>query len=224
VSTLRSTLAHSVGAFVAVTSVVLGATVAASLSSNPGAGQSESHRRATMHVAAAPESVGPPSAGPPSAGPPSVGPPSPGGLSSQIPGPPSPGGLSSQIPDTSAAASQTALLTASGVLVAHGNRFHIYQLRLAEPVTITVRGRSFTTTTVYRIDIAAGPYEIRDLPNVVSLNGRPLAVGLESRDLSRLQAFTFDQSVLTRGATLQVSYGLATETSTTWSDTIEVNR
>jgi hypothetical protein len=169
--------------------------VAASLNSHHGSGQPASHSRA-LTTAAEPESLAQPA----------------------------PGGLSSQIPDTSAAARQPALLTASGVLVAHGDRFRIYRLHLASPVTVRVRGSSLTTSTVYRIDLTAGPYQVRDMPNVVSMDGRPLAVGLESRDLSKLSAFTFDGSVLTSGATLQVSYGLATEASTTWTGTIEVNR
>jgi hypothetical protein len=185
-----------VGAFVAVTAVVLGITVAVSLNSHHGSGPSAAPSRIIARPAAALENLSRPS----------------------------PGGLSSQIPDTSAAAQQTELLTKSGVLVAHGDQFRIYRLQMPKPVTVQVAGRSLTTRTVYRIDIAAGPYQVRDMPNVVSINNRPLAVGLESSDLATLRAFTFDKSVLTEGATLQVSYGLATKVSTTWNSKIEVNR
>lgn len=195
-SKLRSAVALPAGVFVAVTAVVLGITVASSLTSHHGSEQSSSHSRTVTDPAAARENLARPS----------------------------PGGLSSRIPDTSAAARQTPLLTESGTLVAHGDQFRIYRLRMAEPVTVRVLGHSLTTSTVYRIDITAGPYQVRDMPNVVSMNGRPLAVGLESPDLSMLRAFTFDKSVLTRGATLEVSYGLPSEVSTTWQRTIEVTR
>jgi hypothetical protein len=128
----------------------------------------------------------------------------------------------SQIPDTTVAAQDAALQTRAGVLVARGTDFRIEQVDLTKPTTVTVRGESLKATSVYRIVITAGPYPMQDMPSVVSLNTRPLAIGLESVDLQSLTAFTFDKSVLTNGALLTVSLGLPNTRSTTWTSAIEV--
>ncbi len=76
--------------------------------------------------------------------------------------------------------------------------------------------------SVYRIVITAGPYQMRDMPSVVSIDNRPLAIGIESTDLTSLTAFSFDKSVLTQGAKLMVSWGLPSSATTTWTSAIEV--
>jgi hypothetical protein len=116
------------------------------------------------------------------------------------------------------------LHTAPGVLVARGNHFIIEKVALPRALTVDVRGTSVVAHSVYRITITAGPYQMRDMPAVVSLGNRPLALGIESTDLASLMAFSFDSSVLTPGATLQVSYGLPDKFTTVWSSVIEVVR
>lgn len=133
-----------------------------------------------------------------------------------------PGSTASRIPDTSIAAGNQALHTRSGVLVARGDHVTIEKVALSKPVSVAVRGTSVTAHSVYRIAITAGPYQMRDMPAVVSLGNRPLAVGMESVDLKSLLAFTFDSSVLSPGASLRVSYGLANPSTTVWSSAIEV--
>ena len=133
-----------------------------------------------------------------------------------------PDSMVSQIPDTSIAAGDDALRTRPGTLVAQGDQFRIEKVALTAPVTVTVKGAAITADSVFRITITAGPYEMRDMPAVVSLDNSPLAMGIESVDLASLTAFTFDASVVTNGATLSVSYGLPNPTSTVWSAPVEV--
>jgi hypothetical protein len=135
---------------------------------------------------------------------------------------PAPGSFSSRIPDTTIATQDEALRTRPGVLVARGKDFRIERVALTHPATVSVRGKAMTATSVFRIVITAGPYQMRDMPSVVSLGERPLAIGMESSDLASLTSFTFDRSVLTQGATLRVSWGLPTPQSTTWTSAIEV--
>lgn len=131
-------------------------------------------------------------------------------------------GLLSQIPDTSIAAGDGALHARAGVLVAQGDKFRIEKVALTTPVTVSVQGTSITADSVYRVTITAGPYVMRDMAAIVSINNRPLAMGMESADLASLMAFTFDSSVLTSGASLAVSYGLPDQTNTVWSSSVEV--
>lgn len=131
-------------------------------------------------------------------------------------------GLLSKIPDTSLAAGDEALRTRPGVLVAEGDKLRIEKVPLTAPATVSVRGATVTVDSVYRITITAGPYAMRDMPAIVSIDNRPLAIGGESADLASLVAFTFDDSVVTSGATVAVSYGLPDQTTTVWSTTLEV--
>jgi hypothetical protein len=195
VSKPRHTAALVVGVFVAVVAVVLGAAAAT--------GWRTHHKEAPAAAAHAPDNSVAAVA-----------------LSSD----PVPGSFASRIPDTSVAAQDAALQTRAGVLVARGKDFRIEKVDLARPTTVDVRGRSFRATSVYRIVITAGPYRMQDMPSIVSLNTRPLAIGLESVDLQSLTAFTFDKSVLTDGALLTVSLGLPNSQSTTWTSAIEVVR
>jgi hypothetical protein len=193
VSKPRHAAALVVGVFVAVVAVVLGATAAT--------GWRTHHHEAPAASAHAP--VSPLAAVSQGGG--------------QIPG-----SFSSRIPDTSMAAQDAALQKRAGVLVARGKDFRIEQVTLTKPTSVSVRGTTIQATSVYRITITAGPYQMRDMPNVVSLNQRPLAIGMESADLTSLTAFTFDRSVLTDGAALTVSYGPPSSQSTTWTSAIEV--
>jgi hypothetical protein len=128
----------------------------------------------------------------------------------------------SQVPDTSLAAGNTALYTRAGTLVAQGDALRIERVALDSPATVDVRGASVTVDSVFRITISAGPYEMRDMPAIVSINDRALSVGVESTDLADLVAFTFDSSVVSAGATLAVSYGLPGSVPSVWSTTVEV--
>jgi hypothetical protein len=130
--------------------------------------------------------------------------------------------FASQVPDTSLAAGNPVLYERAGTLVARGADVRIEKIALDSPATVDVRGTSVTVTSVFRITISAGPYEMRDMAPVVSVDGRALAIGSESADLANLVAFTFDSSVVHAGSTLAVTYGLPGSTTPMWSTTLEV--
>jgi hypothetical protein len=134
---------------------------------------------------------------------------------------PAPGSLMSRIPDTSVVAGDTALHSKPGTLVASGKGFRVERVALARPVRAQVDGRSLMAHSVLRLTITAGTWVPRDLAPVVWLDGRPLAIGMESSDLAGLTAFTFDESLLVRGAKVQVGYGLPETTTATWTSTVE---
>ncbi len=130
--------------------------------------------------------------------------------------------MASQIPNTSVVAENSSLHTKPGVVVAHGHDFVVERVALAHPTTYSLHGRTSVAHSFYRVTITAGPYQVRDMPAIVSVNGHPLSMGMESPDLSSLMAFTFDHIVVTNGATMAVSYGLPNATSTIWTSKIEV--
>jgi hypothetical protein len=126
-----------------------------------------------------------------------------------------------QLPDTSQAFADPALMTRAGTEVATGSDARIERVALTAPLTVQLGGSATTVDVVYRITITAGPYVVRDMPAIVSIDGRALGVAMESADLSALTAFTFDASVLD-GTTLGVSYGLPDATNAVWSTPLEV--
>lgn len=130
--------------------------------------------------------------------------------------------MASKIPDTSVVAENASLHTKPGVVVARGHDFVVERVSLAHPTTYSLHGQTHVAHSFYRVTISAGPYQVRDMPAVLSINGHPLCLGMESPDLSSLLGFTFDHVVLTNGATLAVSYGLPSATSTIWKAKIEV--
>ena len=77
---------------------------------------------------------------------------------------------------------------------------------------------------MFRVTISAGPYVIRDMPAIVSVDGVPVGIGAESVDLGSLVLWTHDEVVVSDGATVGLSYGLPGSAAIEWSTTLEVVR
>ena len=142
-----------------------------------------------------------------------------------MPGPekvPAPTGLFAVVPAPPDAARDASLAAKAGTLVAQGVDVRVESVPLAAPTTVEVDGASRSVSSVFRVTISAGPYLIRDMPAIVSVDGVPVGVATESVDLSSLVLFTFDEAVVTNGATIALSYGLPGQAPTDWSTTLEV--
>ena len=109
-----------------------------------------------------------------------------------------------------------------GTLVAQGADLRVESVPLAAPATVEVGGVSQSVSSVFRVTISAGPYVVRDMPAIISVNDAPVGIGAESVDLSRLVLFTYDPVIVTDGATVSLSYGLPGSAPTDWSTTLEV--
>jgi len=132
------------------------------------------------------------------------------------------GGLFAEVPAPPDAARDAALAAKAGTLVAQGADLVIESVALAAPITVDVAGVSRAVSSVYRVTISAGPYVIRDMPAIVSVDGAPIGVAAESVDLGSLVLFTYDDVVVADGATVALSYGLPGDAPTDWSTTLEV--
>jgi hypothetical protein len=85
--------------------------------------------------------------------------------------------------------------------------YRAYELALAQPVTVTVNGKSITTSTAWRLNITGGPFAARAVPAIIEIDGVPAGVALESADQSELRLVTFDPAALHQGAQVTVAYG-----------------
>jgi hypothetical protein len=186
------------GAIVAVLAVVVGATAASGW--RPGADPSaagQSGRSISPAAAPGPDEVS------------DVAAQASGGLNASVPAPPD-------------AARDASLATKAGTLVAQGADLKVESVALAAPTTVDVNGISREVSSVYRVTISAGPYVMRDMPAIISVDGAPIGIGAESVDLGSLVLFTYDDVIVTSGATVALSYGLPSQAPTDWSTTLEV--
>ena len=133
-----------------------------------------------------------------------------------------PAGLFDAVPAPPDAARDASLAAKAGTLVAQGADLRVESVPLAAPTTVEVGGESREVTSVYRVTITAGPYVMRDMPAIISVDATPIGVAAESVDLSSLVLFTYDDAVVSDGATVALSYGLPSQASTDWSTTLEV--
>jgi hypothetical protein len=128
------------------------------------------------------------------------------------------------VPAPPDAARDPALATQTGTLVAQGADVRVESVALAAPTTVEVDGLPRVVSSVYRVTISAGPYVVRDMAAIVSIDGVPIGVGAESSDLASLVLYTHDDSVATDGAVIALSYGLPDQATPDWSTTLEVVR
>jgi hypothetical protein len=114
------------------------------------------------------------------------------------------------IPAPPDAARDATVAATPGRLLATGQSLTIEEVPLADG------------TTILRLTATAGPYQMRDMPAVLSVDGQALGRAAESTDLSSLVLYTTDEAVLTDGATIALTYGLPGQAPAVWSTTVTV--
>ena len=85
--------------------------------------------------------------------------------------------------------------------------YRVEELTLPAPVSVEVGGKRVETSRAFRVTVTGGPFPVRALPPVVWIDDTAVGFGVESEDLDRITAVTFDASLLREGATLYLSYG-----------------
>lgn len=128
------------------------------------------------------------------------------------------GGLFEQVPVPPDAARDGRLAGKPGTLVARGTDVVVESVALEAPTVVDGR----EVSAVFRVTVSAGPYLVRDMPAILSVDGTPVGVAAESVDLASLVLFSHDDVVVTDGATIALSYGLPGQAPADWSATLEV--
>ena len=83
--------------------------------------------------------------------------------------------------------------------------YKVEELTLTEPVIVD--GQTINAAKAWRVTINGGPFPVRDQAAVISVGGADLMPAREGTDLSVVATITFDQSMLTNGAVITLSYG-----------------
>lgn len=85
--------------------------------------------------------------------------------------------------------------------------YRIEEVPLPHPTMAVIRERQEKVTRAFRVTIIGGPFPISDAPAVVWIDNETVGFGIESEDLDKITAVTFDPSLMREEATLYLSYG-----------------
>jgi hypothetical protein len=99
--------------------------------------------------------------------------------------------------------------------------YRVHELALAQPITVTIDGKSITTSKAWRLTVTGGPFAVRAIPATVEVDGAPAGVALENADESELRLVTFDPGALHQGAQVTVAYG---DLRSNLPETLNLNR
>jgi hypothetical protein len=99
--------------------------------------------------------------------------------------------------------------------------YRVHELALAQPITVTVNGRSITTGKAWRLTVTGLSFAARAIPATIEIDGVAAGIALESADQSELRLVTFDPDALHQGAQVSVAYG---ELRDALPETLNLNR
>ena len=128
----------------------------------------------------------------------------------------------STAPDSDAAASQevtvTDILKLQGRVLGEGantravGQFKVKSYRVEEVMLprmqdVRIKGETRSVGKAFRLTIKGGPFPVRAMPPVIWLDERAIGYGIENEDLNEITVITYDESLLTEGSTIYLSYG-----------------
>lgn len=85
--------------------------------------------------------------------------------------------------------------------------YRVEEVTLPRMQEVKIKGETRSVGKAFRVTIKGGPFPVRAMPAVIWLGETAIGYGIESEDLDEITAITYDESVLTEGATIYLSYG-----------------
>ena len=85
--------------------------------------------------------------------------------------------------------------------------YRVEEVTLPRTVTAEVRGQQVAVNRAWRITVTGGPFPVRAMPAVIWIDDQIVGYGIENENLSQITAVTFDDSLLTDGGVVSLSYG-----------------
>jgi len=85
--------------------------------------------------------------------------------------------------------------------------YRVEEVTLPRMQEVRVKGETRTVGKAFRLTIKGGPFPVRAMPPVIWLDETAIGYGIESEDLDEITVITYDESLLTEGATIYLSYG-----------------
>jgi hypothetical protein len=129
---------------------------------------------------------------------------------------------SSSAPDSDSAATQevtvTDILKLQGRVLGEGSNtravgqfkvrsYRVEEVTLPRMQDVRIKGETRSVGKAFRLTIKGGPFPVRAMPPVIWLDETAIGYGIESEDLDEITVITYDESALTEGSTIYLSYG-----------------
>jgi hypothetical protein len=86
-------------------------------------------------------------------------------------------------------------------------KYRVEELHLPRSMKVELHGQKVEVDKAWRVTVIGGPFPVRALPAVIWIDDQIVGHGVENERLSEITAITFDQSLLSDGATISLSYG-----------------
>ena len=102
--------------------------------------------------------------------------------------------------------------------------YRVEEVTLPRAVTAEVRGQQVAVNRAWRITITGGPFPVRAMPAVIWIDDQVVGFGIENEDLSQITAVTFDDSLLTDGGVVSLSYGEDKQGRVRFSEKLQLKR
>ena len=85
--------------------------------------------------------------------------------------------------------------------------YRVEEVTLPRMQDVKIKGETRSVGKAFRLTIKGGPFPVRAMPPVIWLDETAIGYGIESEDLDEITVITYDESALTEGATIYLSYG-----------------
>ncbi|HZH30278.1 MAG TPA: hypothetical protein VEY11_05905 [Pyrinomonadaceae bacterium] len=85
--------------------------------------------------------------------------------------------------------------------------YRVEEVTLPRVQDVTIKGETRSVGRAFRLTITGGPFPVRAMPPVIWLDETAIGYGIENEDLNEITVITYDESALTEGATIYLSYG-----------------
>jgi len=102
--------------------------------------------------------------------------------------------------------------------------YRVEEVALPRSVTAEVRGQQVSVDRAWRVTINGGPFPVRAMPAVIWIDDQIVGYGIENESLSQITAVTFDQSLITEGGVVSLSYGENKEGRTRLSQKLQLQQ
>ena len=85
--------------------------------------------------------------------------------------------------------------------------YRVEEVTLPRMQDVKIKGEMRSVGKAFRLTIKGGPFPVRAMPPVIWLDETAIGYGIENEDLNEITVITYDESALTEGATIYLSYG-----------------
>ncbi|HEY9404381.1 MAG TPA: hypothetical protein VIQ24_17115 [Pyrinomonadaceae bacterium] len=85
--------------------------------------------------------------------------------------------------------------------------YRVEEVTLPRMQDVRIKGETRSVGKAFRLTIKGGPFPVRAMPPVIWLDETAIGYGIENEDLNEITVITYDESALTEGSTIYLSYG-----------------